>query len=272
MKNREPSSLLKLSHLPAKPLMVYDGDCGFCRKWINRWRFLTGDRLSYGPYQKEAPAYPEIPLERFENAVQLIEPDGTVTQGAHAVFKGLALLPALKWLLWTYDYLPGFAFVSEALYAFVAGHRHLFSTVDSCGLSQSDKRPSYFLSRWLFLKILALAYLAAFGSLWFQVTGLLGNSGILPAHRFLSEVGNQLGWRGLIACPTLCWVNDSDGFLRFLCGGGVVLSLLLFLDLIPVLCLFFLWLFYLSLVSVGQDFLSFQWDCLLLESGFLALF
>ena len=58
-------------------------------------------------------------------------------------------------------------------------------------------------------------------------------------------------------------------FLHCLCGAGV-LSIALLLDIAPALCLFLLWLFYLSLVKVGQDFLNFQWDILLLEAGFLA--
>lgn len=263
---------MRISRSPVKPLLVYDGDCGFCRKWIARWKVLTRGRVDYEPYQTAAKNFLEIPVERFVKAVQLIEPDGTVTQAARAVFKSLSNVPLLGWLPWSYDHLPGFALLSEKAYAFVADHRGFFSTVDSCGLSQADNRPSYFFSRWLFLKVLALSYFTAFGALWFQVTGLIGDSGILPVHSFLNQVGDQLGLKGVLVCPSLCWLNDSNGFLRFLCGGGVVLSVLLFLDLVPVFCLFLLWLFYLSLVSMGQDFLSFQWDCLLLESGFLAIF
>ncbi len=261
-----------VKRLPPKPLMIYDGDCGFCRKWINRWKFLTGDKVAYEAYQKAAGSFPEIPLARFEKAVQLIEPNGTVTQGAHAVIKTLALVPAFGWVLWGHDHVPGFAFIAETLYAFVAGHRHFFSSVDSCGLASADRPSTYFLSRWFFLKALALVYLTAFGSLWFQITGLVGSQGILPFRLLLSDALAQLGWKAYLDFPTLCWLNGGDGFLLFLCGGGILISILLFLDLVPALCLFFLWLFYLSLITVGQDFLGFQWDNLLLETGFLSIF
>jgi lipase maturation factor 1 len=135
-----------------------------------------------------------------------------------------------------------------------------------------DEKPSYFFSRWFFLKVLALAYLAAFGSLWFQVNGLIGTEGILPAGFFLKAVQAQVGPGAFWDAPSLCWINSGNGFLQFLCGAGVALSVLLFLGFAPVLCLALLWVFYLSLVSVGQDFLSFQWDNLLLEAGLLAVF
>jgi lipase maturation factor 1 len=70
----------------------------------------------------------------------------------------------------------------------------------------------------------------------------------------------------------LCWFSASDGFLHFLCGAGAVLSLLLIFGIAPAPCLFLLWLIYLSLSVVCREFLSFQWDALLLETGFLAIF
>ncbi len=136
----------------------------------------------------------------------------------------------------------------------------------------TDGRPTYFFSRWLFLKVLALVYFTAFGSLWLQVDGLIGEKGILPAATFLGELRAQWGPAAFWFIPTLCWADAGNGFLHFLCGGGLALSLLLFFGAAPALCLALLWVFYLSLVSVGQDFLGFQWDNLLLEAGLLAVF
>jgi predicted DCC family thiol-disulfide oxidoreductase YuxK len=251
--------------------MVYDGDCGFCRLWVHRWKFLTRERVDYRPYQEVAGLYPEVPLDRFQASVQLIEPDGTVSSGAQAVFKGLSIQPLFTWLPWAYRSVPGLAFFSEKAYGFVASHRGWFSKAGSCGLASADDRPTYRISRWFFVKALALAFLVAFLSLNSQVEGLLGNWGLLPASRFLEEVHRQLGASGILAFPTLCWFNSSDFFLHGLCGAGILASLALLLDIAPALCLFLLWLLYLSLVRVGQDFLSFQWDNLLLEAAFLSL-
>jgi len=48
------------------PLLIYDGDCSFCMRWIHRWRLITGSRVSYVPYQATASQFSQIPLERFE--------------------------------------------------------------------------------------------------------------------------------------------------------------------------------------------------------------
>jgi hypothetical protein len=57
-----------------------------------------------------------------------------------------------------------------------------------------------------------------------------------------------------------------------LCGGGIVLSALLILDIAPGPALAALWASYLSLTVIGQIFMGYQWDALLLETGFLAIF
>jgi hypothetical protein len=72
--------------------------------------------------------------------------------------------------------------------------------------------------------------------------------------------------------PTLCWFDSSNAFLHFLCGGGAVLSLLLIFGMAPAFLLVVLFVFYLSLAIAGQVFLNFQWDVLLLETGFLSIF
>jgi hypothetical protein len=125
--------------------------------------------------------------------------------------------------------------------------------------------------RRLFLRALALIYLSAFLSLWTQIEGLLGEQGILPAGRLLAAAAHQLGPWCYYHLPTLSWLNPGSGFLHLLCGGGVVLSLAAFLGLFQGVSFFLLWAFYLSLFTVGRDFLGFQWDILLLETGFLAI-
>jgi len=119
---------------------------------------------------------------------------------------------------------------------------------------------------------MALIYLVAFWSLGVQVLGLIGSHGILPAGDFLHFIRQQEGANRFWAAPTLCWFNNSDGFLLFLCWGGVALSMLLLMGVMPALTAFLLWLFYLSLTVGAQDFLGFQWDNLLLEAGFLLIF
>ena len=252
----------------SKPLLVYDNDCDFCRYWIAQWQHTTGDRIDYAPYQEVGAAYPEIPLSAFESSVQLILQNGTVLSGAEAVFR--ALNNGL--LLWCYYHLPGFASVSEWVYRFVAQHRPFFSALTRWFWGTHTERTTFYLSRWLFLRALGCIYLIAFLSLWVQIHGLVGSNGILPAEQYLAVVRQQIGTEGYYLLPTLFWLNPSDACLHFLCAGGVVLSLVLIAGFLPTATLTGLWMLYLSLVTVGQAFLSFQWDVLLLEVGFLAIF
>ena len=134
-------------------------------------------------------------------------------------------------------------------------------------------RPSHRLTRWLFLKIVGGCYFSAFASLWVQYRGLIGEKGILPAAEAIRSIPGGLPLSSKIAYfPTLAWLSSTDGFLGFLCWGGMALSMLLIAGVAQLPVLVALWAFFLSLVTVGQDFLGFQWDVLLLETGFLAVF
>jgi predicted DCC family thiol-disulfide oxidoreductase YuxK len=104
-------------------VMVYDGDCGFCTRWVERWRRMTGSGVRYAPYQSVAEHYPQLTAEDFRRAVHLIEPDGSASCGAEAVYRCLAYAPGWRWPLWIYRRVPGARPLSEACYRFVARHR-----------------------------------------------------------------------------------------------------------------------------------------------------
>jgi hypothetical protein len=131
---------------------------------------------------------------------------------------------------------------------------------------------SYILTRWLFLRALGIIYFIAFTSLSVQVSGLIGKKGILPVGRYLQAVRNALGRKGYVEYPSLAWIDSSDRALNFFCLAGMLLSILLFFGVQTTPVLFFCWALYLSFVTVGQVFLSYQWDALLLEAGFLSIF
>jgi hypothetical protein len=131
--------------------------------------------------------------------------------------------------------------------------------------------PGHARVRWLFLRLLALTYLVAFASLFVQVEGLIGSRGILPVAELLDWVQARTGSARFRLLPTLFWLGRSDVVLRLSCAAGVLLSALALLRLLPTLLFFVLWALYLSLVNVSQIFLGYQWDALLLETGFLAV-
>jgi hypothetical protein len=122
------------------------------------------------------------------------------------------------------------------------------------------------------LRLVGLIYAIAFLSLRVQVVGLIGSHGILPVASYLEAVRSNFGSAGYRLFPTLAWISSSDAFLKLLCSGGALCGLLVMLGLVTGPALVLAWSGYLSLVTVGRDFLSFQWDTLLLEAGFLAIF
>ncbi len=96
-----------------KPLLVYDGDCGFCRRRVARWQKLTRDRVDYRPYQEAAGEFPQIPEEQFQASVYLVESAGRISRGAEAVFRTMTYAPGLAWMHWMYARCPGVAPLTE---------------------------------------------------------------------------------------------------------------------------------------------------------------
>ncbi len=131
----------------------------------------------------------------------------------------------------------------------------------------------YLWARWLFLRALGLIALSAFYSLAFQIHGLIGPHGILPAGRYLARVAAAYpGPARFWFAPTLLWIASGDGALTLLVAAGLAASLALVLNLWPRLSLGICLLAFLSFIAAAQDFASYQSDGMLLEAGFLSLF
>src|SRR5262245_56646895 len=133
--------------------------------------------------------------------------------------------------------------------------------------ARSGTRPTYATSTWLFLRALGAIYLIAFVSLWVQLQGLVGSGGMLPAARYLEALRRLAGPERYHLLPTLAWLDASDAFLHALAAIGSAAAALVVAGLVEVPCLLVAWACYLSLMLVSRDFLSFQWDALLVETG-----
>ena len=197
--------------------------------------------------------------------------------GPRRCFDAMALCGRKRWLGWLYKSLPPFAFAAEAAYRLYAANRKPIAILRRIWFGKDLKLPTYHIASALFLRLLGVVYLIAFVSLWTQINGLVGDHGILPLANYLDAVDQHFsqatppaspGWN----LPTLAWISPHDGFLNILCGAGTTLSVMLIAGLLPLPTLVLLWGIYLSLFHAGQDFLSFQWDILLLETGFAAIF
>ena len=235
-----------------RPLLIYDGDCGFCRRWILFFKMLSGPLVAYAPYQRVKKNFPNISLDSFKQSVQLVDRDDKIYQGAEAVFRSLTYVPGQTGWMWLYRFVPGFKFFSELFYRMVAKYRYFFSKLTRIFYGEDLKPASYVFVRTLFLRGLGLIYLSAFISLLVQVKGLIGSHGILP-------IAQAFPWA-------------SDGVLVMGCWLGILASVLIVAGIFPAIPLTLCWGLYLAYVIAGQVFFTFQWDVLLLEVGFLAIF
>jgi len=254
-----------------RPLLIYDGKCSFCGIWVRYFQRCTGPAIDYVSSQEVGPQYPEISPEEFKRSIYFIRSDHTHAKGARAAFELMAQMPGKAWLLWSYRNIPGFIAASEAAYRFIAGHRSFFFWLTRFFWGKEIYPAAYRQTRSVILKGLAIVYLIAFLSLIPQLSGLIGAHGILPTGEYLDTIRTQTGLERYWLLPTLAWMNSSDMFLQALCWTGCGLAIALFMDIASLTSLFGMFVLYLSIVSIGQDFLSFQWDILLLEAGFAGM-
>jgi predicted DCC family thiol-disulfide oxidoreductase YuxK len=255
----------------SRPMLVYDGDCGFCGYWARYWQGLTGDSVEYRPYQEVAAQYPAISIADFQRAVQYLTPDGHRADAAEASF--LTLSHARGHGLWLalYRRLPGFSALSELAYAFIARHRSGLYRLCLLLWGGQYCPPRHDLLSFLFLRLFGLIYLAAFISFGVQAQGLIGSHGILPLAELVDAIGSRVGPERFYVMPMVFWCNASDIAIQAACWCGAGLSLLLIVNRLPRLSLALLFVLYLSLLYGGQVFMTYQWDTFLLEAGFLAL-
>src|SRR5437762_3647959 len=99
--------VIRVCNPPSEPVLIWDGECLFCRRWIERWREITRDDVDYETSQQIGDRFPEIPREQFERSVILIEENGYVRFGAEAVFQSLRCRSSKRWLGWSYNHVPG---------------------------------------------------------------------------------------------------------------------------------------------------------------------
>ena len=253
--------------------LIYDGECTFCARWVERWRATTGNRVRYISSREAAEEFPEIAEQESNEAVQWVDAHGERLSGAPAVFAALATASAGgRTLLALYKEKPWFARAADTAYGAVARNRIFFSRLTQLLWGRDVRVPTFAISTWLFLRLLGVVYLLAFGSYWVQLAGLNGERGILPAAEFFDRAREVLRDAAILQFPSVCWFGASDTALYAWCGAGIIVAILLVIGFVPLLCLAFLWFDYLSLTVAGQLFYQYQWDILLLEAGFMSIF
>ena len=263
-----------------RPTLLYDGDCDICIRWVGWYRARCGERLRFAPYQQALADYPALSAEACRRAIQFVAPDGQVFAGAAAAFRALALVPGRGWWWLAHRRVAGFGRLAEAGYRFTATHRGALGWITRACWGPAPSPPRYERVCELFFRLLGGVYVAAFASLAAQWPGLIGSGGILPLADYLELL--QARWEGgaVWRAPTLFWLGASDAAIAAACWGGTALGA--WLALAPGagaawggarrLAAAGGFALYLSLFHAGQVFTAYQWDLLLLECGFLAIF
>ncbi len=138
----------------------------------------------------------------------------------------------------------------------------------------SKSTKGYWLTRFVFLRLLGFIYLFAFISLVAQVIPLIGDNGLLPADIFLDRVESAYGSKSnaFFQMPSVLWLYISDNALLALSWLGIILSLIVLIGYANAILMFILWALYMSFVHIGQTFYGYGWEIQLLETGFLAIF
>lgn len=106
-------------------MLVWDGECSFCRYWVTRWQSITGTEVDYLPYHLAAEQFPDIEVQLFRQASRLIDTKGRVYSGPSSAYRTLYLAGKFKFLDRWYESSGLFQSLSDRLYQFVADRRNL---------------------------------------------------------------------------------------------------------------------------------------------------
>jgi len=132
--------------------------------------------------------------------------------------------------------------------------------------------PSFLRARWIWLRCLGGIFFSAFYSLYFQIHGLIGPRGILPASDYLVAVSRAMGAKRFWFAPTLLWINTSDVMLSIIVWAGLIASMAIIVNVWPRVSIAIAGICFLSFVGAAQEFAGYQSDGMLLEAALLSIF
>jgi len=137
-----------------------------------------------------------------------------------------------------------------------------------------ETAPTYWLTRFVLLRLLGAVYAVAFLVAVNQLVPLIGEHGLLPVGNFLDLVRQSYGSTsaGFFKLPSLFWFWHSDAALLTASWVGLVLSLVVVTGYANAPLMAVLWALYLSIVHAGQEWYGYGWEIQLTETGFLAIF
>ncbi len=246
-----------------RPLLVYDGDCGFCSYAVDYARAVTFERIDYEPYQSAGARYPAVSDADFARQIYLFNPDGSFTTAGRAALTCLALEPRLRGWLFCYRFIPGFAWLTELAYQWTARHRGFALRLSRLFFGNQLRPLDYQRTTSIIVRATGVLAACALMSWWVQAEGLIGDDGILPVASYFAALGDA-GY-GFFDLPSLYWLAPAFAATHWLIALGLLGSLVLALNRFVAPAAACVYVAYLSLFAGGQIFMGYQWDILLVE-------
>ena len=255
--------------------MVWDGECHFCRLCADRFKSQKKVNIEFIPYQEIFNKYPKAPELDYKKSVVFFTKKDTY-KGAAAVFSFYNEI-GKKLPMWLYRKFKIFEKISESFYQFIANNRRLFQSIGQFFWGSNYLPDTYKISGWIYGRLLGFVGLIAFLSFWSQSDMLISSNGIVPFESdlrqiegFITKTNTDISkW---FARPTILWLSQTDLWLDMVLFIGALASLSLIIGLVPHMSILVSWICYLSISSVSEPFLNFQWDTLLLETYLLSIF
>lgn len=145
------TKLERTNHLPAdKPVMAWDGNCGFCHYWVIKWKIMTGDQIIYKPFQEVYKDFPDVDLKFFKQAIRFIDADGRIYTGPAAVFQALHRYgKKWRWVMPIYNNFGPFRYLSDRFYAFVSRNRVSMYNIVIRLFGKNPARPKFYWAYYL---------------------------------------------------------------------------------------------------------------------------
>lgn len=153
---------IQTEHLK-KPILIWDGQCGFCKYWVIRWQQMTGGKVDYAPYQEVGEQFDDIPESEFRKAAFLVEPDGRLYRGMGAAFRTFTYGSGWGFLYRWYTGSYLFRKQCDGLYRWIVRNRSFLYKVTTalCG-KDPEKVQAYWLI-YLLALLTVVVFLLAIG-------------------------------------------------------------------------------------------------------------
>ncbi len=140
----------KTEYPPNQPILIWDGECKFCKWWKTRWEIKTKNQLDFKTYQEVTSQFQDIPLKEFKKASRLIETDGFVYSGPDSAYRSLYIAGNKKWHLW-YSNNAWFEKISDLGYNHIAKNRNFYYKATVILFGKDPVKPKYYWFYYLLL-------------------------------------------------------------------------------------------------------------------------